>query len=148
MGKRKNVVSKVNKLVELSSQAAVSTPEDKIVDTAEEDESSDDNFLVEQLQNRLSTKSSSSSSEELSTASSEEITSDTIETVTSSLQQIIEKQRLEISELKLANKLLESKNQELEKQISNIKACVKNPSAVHYNKDSINVHPYGYSSWN
>lgn len=147
MGKRKNVVSKVNKLVELSSQAAVSTLE-KDIDIEEENESSDDNFLVEQLQNQLSTKSSSSSSEELPTASSEEITSDTIETVTSSLQQIIEKQRLEISELKLANKLLESKNQELEKQISNIKACVKNPSAVHYNKDSINVHPYGYSSWN
>lgn len=147
MGKRKNVVSKVNKLVELSSQAAVSTP-DKIVDTEEENESSDDNFLVEQLQNQLSTKSSSSSSEELPIASSEEITSDTIETVTSSLQQIIEKQRLEISELKLANKLLESKNQELEKQLSNLKTCVKNPSAVHYNKDSINVHPYGYSSWN
>lgn len=147
MGKRKNVVSKVNKLVELSSQAAVSTPE-KDIDTEEEYESSDDNFLIEQLQNQLSTKSSSSSSEQPQSASSEEITSDTIETVTSSLQQIIEKQRLEISELKLANKLLESKNQELEKQISNIKACAKNPSAVHYNKDSINVHPYGYSSWN
>lgn len=144
MGKRKNVVSKVNKLVELSSQAAVSSPE-KDIDT-EEDESSDDNFLIEQLQNQLSTKSSSS--EQPPSASSEEITSDTIETVTSSLQQIIEKQRLEISELKLANKLLESKNQELEKQITNIKTRATNPSAVHYNKDSINVHPYGYSSWN
>lgn len=144
MGKRKNVVSKVNKLVELSSQAAVSSPE-KDIDTEEEDESSDDNFLIEQLQNQLSTKSSS---EQPPSDSSEEITSDTIETVTSSLQQIIEKQRLEISELKLANKLLESKNQELEKQITNIKTRATNPSAVHYNKDSINVHPYGYSSWN
>lgn len=152
--KRKNVISTVSKLEELSSQANSTLNADKSDDslsiTAEITEE-EDTFLEQQLlsQGREVSQDKDNTTSSIKNSVSEDIT--ILEGIISEQKTEILELNNKISDLNLTIELLTAKNKALTDAAKNLNnSCCKNSADVHYNNttDIIRVHSHGYSSWN
>lgn len=150
--KRKNVISTVSKLEELSSQANSTLNADKSDDSLSitpEITEEEDNFLEQQLLSQGRGVSRDNTAASTKNMVSEDIV--ILEGIISEQKTEILELKNKISDLNLTIELLTAKNKALTEAAKNLNnSCCKKSADVHYNNTTniMRVHSHGYSSWN